>query len=134
MIKRFLFVSIFLLGCISPLNAEIKKGYPKYNFHEKYIDKELPENRNNNLINKCLKEANQKLDSLIQKRISSKGDCDKDGFESLACSVERSQESFNTYYQNECTWNMYGAMYSYCEIILKKDRLKWLDKTLVKDN
>ena len=61
MIKRFLFVSIFLLGCISPLNAEIKKRYPNYNFHEKCIDKELPENRNNNLINKCLKEANEKI-------------------------------------------------------------------------
>ena len=103
MIKRFLLVSIFLLGCISPLNAEIKKGYPKYNFHEKCIDKELPENRNNNLINKCLKEANEKLASLIQKRISSKGYCQKEVFESLAYSVKRSQESFRSYYQTECT-------------------------------
>ena len=136
MIKKFLFVSIFLIGCISPLNAETKKEYTKYNFYEECLDKELPENRNNNLINKCLKKANEKLDSLIQKRISSKGDCQKEGFESLACSVRRSQESFKSYYQTECTWNMYGAMYSYCEMMLKKDRLKWLDKTLgdIKNN
>ena len=120
MIKRFLFVSIYLMGCISHLNAEIKKGYPKYNFYEKCIDKELSENSNNNLINKCLKEANEKLDSLIQKIISSKGYCQKEGFESLACSVKRSQESFKTYYQTECTWNMYGAMYNYCEMMFKK--------------
>ena len=130
MIIRSLFVSIFLVGCISPLNAEIKKDYTKYNFHEKCVDKELTENRNNNLINKCLKEANEKIDLLIQKKISSKGDCEKDGFESIACSIKRSQESFKTYYQTECTWNMYGAMYSYCEMMLKGDRLKWLDKTI----
>ena len=86
------------------------------------------------MINKCLKEGNEKLDSLIKERISSKGDCQKEGFESLACSLKRSQESFKTYYQTESTWNMYDVMYSYCEIMLKKDRLKWLDKTLFKNN
>ena len=114
------------LGYIAPLNSETnkEKDYSKYTFYEKCMESD------NSSVSKCLKEANKKLDSLIQKKISSKGDCKKDGFESLACSVNRSQKSFKTYYQTECTWNMYGAMYSYCEIMLKKDRLKWLDKTL----
>ena len=117
---------------MSPLYSEIdenNKNY-KYYFYEKCMKS------NNSLVSKCLKEANEKLDSLIQKRISSKGDCQKEGFESLACSVERSQESFKKYYRSECTWNMYGAMYSYCEMMLKKDRLEWLDKTLgnIKNN
>ena len=34
------------------------------------------------------------------------------------------------YYQTECTWNKYGPHYQYCEMMLKKDRLRWLDKTL----
>ena len=111
---------------MSPLYSEIDENNEnsKYSFYEKCMES------NNSSVSKCLKEANEKLDSLIQKRISSKGNCEKDGFESLACSVKRSQESFKTYYRSECTWHMYGAMYSYCEIMLKKDRLKWLDKTL----
>ena len=110
---------------ISTLKSQTneEKDYSKYSFYEKYIESD------NSSFGKFLKEANEKIDSLIQKRISSKGDCEKDGFESLACSVKRSQESFKTYYQTECTWHMYGAMYSYCEMMLKKDRLKWLDKT-----
>ena len=42
------------------------------------------------------------------------GDFQKEGFESLACYVKRSQESFKSYYQTDCTWNLYGAMYNYC--------------------
>ena len=126
MIKNLVFISMIFFGSISPLNSETneEKDYSKYSFYEKCMESD------NSSVSKCLKEANEKIDSLIQKRISSKGDCEKDGFESLACSVKRSQESFKTYYQTECTWNMYGAMYSYCEMMLKKDRLKWLDKTL----
>tara|TARA_B100000575_G_scaffold292802_1_gene302170 strand:+ start:853 stop:1068 length:216 start_codon:yes stop_codon:yes gene_type:complete len=67
----------------------------------------------NSSVSKCLREVNKKLDALIQKRISSKGDCEKDGFESLDCSVKRSQDSFKTYYQTECNWHMCGEMYSY---------------------
>ena len=127
MIKNLVFISMIFFGSISPLNAETneEKDYSKYTFYEKCMESD------NSSVSKCLKEANEKLDSLIQKRISSKGDCEKEGFESLACSVKRSQKSFKTYYQTECTWNMYGAMYSYCEMMLKKDRLLWLDKTLV---
>ena len=123
--KKLLFLT-FLFSLLSPVYSDISedKENSKYSFYEKCMENE------NSSVSKCLKEANEKLDSLIQKRISSKGDCDKDGFESLACSVKRSQKSFKTYYQTECTWNMYGAMYSYCEMMLKKDRLKWLDKTL----
>ena len=123
---KILFLPILFLGFMSPLYSEIDEDNEnaKYSFYEKCMESD------NSSVSKCLKEANEKLDSLIQKKISSKGDCEKDGFESLACSVERSQKSFKTYYQTECTWNMYGAMYSFCEMMLKKDRLQWLDKTL----
>ena len=123
--KKLLFLT-FLFSLLSPVYSDISedKENSKYSFYEKCMES------NNSSVSKCLKESNEKLDLLIQKRITSKGDCDKDGFESLACSVKRSQESFKTYYQTECTWNMYGAMYSYCEMMLKKDRLKWLYKTL----
>ena len=127
MIRKKLLFGILFLSFLSPVNADTneEKDYSKYSFYEKCMES------NNSSVSKCLKESNEKLDSLIQKKISSKGDCEKDGFESLACSVNRSQKSFKTYYQTECTWNMYGAMYSYCEMMLKKDRLLWLDKTLV---
>ena len=127
-----LFLLLLILGFIEPTISETneKKEYDQYDFYEKCIDKELPENHNFSFINNCLTEANEKLDSLIQKRISSTGDCENEGFESLPCSVNRSQESFKTYYRTECTWNMYGAMYGFCEIMLKKDRLKWLDMTI----
>ena len=123
---KILFLPILFLGFMSPLYSEIGENNEnlKYSFYEKCMESD------NDSVSKCLREVNEKLDALIQKRISSKGDCEKDGFESLACSVKRSQESFKTYYQTECTWHMYGAMYSYCEMMLKKDRLKWLDKTL----
>ena len=123
---KILFLPILFLGFMSPLYSEIGENNEnlKYSFYEKCMESD------NDSVSKCLREVNEKLDALIQKRISSKGDCEKDGFESLACSVKRSQESFKTYYQTECTWHMYGALYSYCEMMLKKDRLKWLDKTL----
>ena len=123
---KILFLPILFLSFMSPLYSEIGENNEnlKYSFYEKCMESD------NDSVSKCLREVNEKLDALIQKRISSKGDCEKDGFESLACSVKRSQESFKTYYQTECTWHMYGALYSYCEMMLKKDRLKWLDKTL----
>ena len=63
MIKRFLFVSIFLLGCISPLNAEIKKEYSKYDFYAKCLDDALPRKINNGLVWECSMESNKKLDA-----------------------------------------------------------------------
>ena len=132
MIKNLVFISMIFFGSISPLNAENKEKnvYGKYDFYSKCLDDALPRTMNNGLVYECSIKSKEKIDNLIQEKISSKGDCDKEGFESHACSLKRSQEAFKTYYQTECTWNKYGTMYSYCEMTLKKDRLKWLDKTL----
>ena len=130
---KILFVLPILILCfISPLKSETnkEKEYGKYDFYAKCLDDALPIKMNNGLVYQCSMKAKEKIDNLIQEKISSKGDCDKEGFESHSFSLKRSQEAFKTYYQTECTWNKYGTMYSYCEMMLKKDRLKWLDKTL----
>ena len=120
------------IGFFSPLNSETseKKRYDKYDFYSKCLDETQPRKLNNGLVYECSMKAKEKIDNLIQEKISSKGECEKERFESHACSLKKSQEAFKTYYQTECTWNKYGTMYSYCEMMLKKDRLKWLDKTL----
>ena len=130
--KTIFLSPLILLFFIFPLNAETneKKEYGKYDFYSKCLDDALPRTMNNGLVYECSMKSKEKIDNLIQEKISSKGDCDKEGFESHACSLKRSQEAFKTYYQTECTWNKYGTMYAYCEVMLKKDRLKWLDKTL----
>ena len=129
--KKLLFGILFLIF-LSPVNSETKdkKEYGKYDFYSKCLDDALPKKMNNALVWECSTKASKKLDSLIQKQISSRGDCDKEGFESHACQLKRSQTAFKTYYQSECTWNKYGPHYPYCEMMLKKDRIKWLDKTL----
>ena len=129
--KKLLFGILFLIF-LSPVNSETKdkKEYGKYDFYAKCLDDALPKKMNNALVWECSTKASKKLDSLIQKQISSRGDCDKEGFESHACQLKRSQTAFKTYYQSECTWNKYGPHYPYCEMMLKKDRIKWLDKTL----
>tara|TARA_B100000212_G_scaffold71229_1_gene50161 strand:+ start:588 stop:1001 length:414 start_codon:yes stop_codon:yes gene_type:complete len=136
--KKFLFLPLLFIGFFLPLDGETneEKEYPKYSFYAKCLDDALPKKLNNGLVWECSMQASKELDSLIQKQVSSKGDCKTEGFESHACQLERSQKAFKTYYQTECTWNMYGAMYSYCEMMLKKDRLEWLDKTLgnIKNN
>ena len=130
--RIILLLPILFLSFLSPVNSEIKdkKEYGKYDFYSKCLDDALPRTMNNGLVYECSMKSKEKIDNLIQDKISSKGDCDQEGFESHACSLKRSQEAFKTYYQTECTWNKYGTMYSYCEMMLKKDRLKWLDKTL----
>ena len=130
--RIILLLPILFLSFLSPVNSETKekKEYGKYDFYSKCLDDALPKKLNNGLVYECSMKAKEKIDTLMQKKISSKGDCDKEGFESHARSLKRSQEAFKTYYQTECTWNKYGTMYSYCEMMLKKDRLKWLDKTL----
>ena len=130
--RKVLFLPFFFLFFVFPLNAETnkEKEYGKYDFYSKCLDDALPRTMNNGLVYECSMKSKEKIDNLIQEKISSKGDCDKKGFESHACSLKRSQEAFKTYYQTECTWNKYGTMYSYCEMMLKKDRLKWLDKTI----
>ena len=130
---KTIFLSPLILLCfIFPINAEKneKKEYGKYDFYSKCLDDALPRTMNNGLVYECSMKSKEKIDTLIQEKISSKGECDKKGFESHACLLKRSQEAFKTYYQTECTWNKYGTMYAYCEVMLKKDRLKWLDKTL----
>ena len=131
LMKSIVFVYCLFLFLIFPLNAEAnkKKEYGKYDFYSKCLDDALPRKMNNGLVYECSMKSKEKIDNLIQEKISSKGECEKEGFESHACSLKRSQEAFKTYYQTECTWNQYGTMYSYCEMMLKKDRLKWLDKT-----
>ena len=130
--KKLLLMPFLFLISISPINSETKEKrvYGKYDFYAKCLDDALPRTINNGLVYECSMKSKEKIDNLIQEKISSKGNCDKEGFESHACSLKRSQEAFKTYYQTECTWNKYGTMYSYCEMMLKKDRLIWLDKTL----
>ena len=130
--RVILFLPVLFLSVLSPVYSETneKKEYGKYDFYSKCLEDALPRTMNNGLVYECSMKAKEKFENLIQEKISSKGDCDKEGFESHACSLKRSQEAFKTYYQTECTWNKYGTMYSYCEMMLKKDRLKWLDKTL----
>ncbi len=130
--KKLLLIPFLFWIFISPINSETKekKDIGKYDFYAKCLDDALPRKLNNGLVYECSMKAKEKIENLIQEKISSKGECDKEGFESHACSLKRSQEAFKTYYQTECTWNKYGTMYSYCEMMLKKDRLKWLDKTL----
>ena len=138
LMKTIFLSPLIILFFIFPLNAETneQKEYGKYNFYSKCLDDALPKKMNTGLVWECSTKASKELDSLIQKQIFSKGDCDKEGFESHACQLKRSQTAFKTYYQTECTWNKYGTHYPYCEMVLKKDRLKWLDKTLgtIKNN
>ena len=130
--RIILLLPILFLSFLSPVNSETKekKEYGKYDFYAKCLDDALPKTLNTGLVYECSLKAKEKITALIQEKISSKGDCDKEGLESHSCSLKRSQEAFKTYYQTECTWNKYGTMYTYCEMMLKKDRLKWLDKTL----
>ena len=130
--KKLLFMPLLFLFFVFPINAETneKKEYGKYDFYSKCLDDALPRPMNNGLVYECSMKANEKISALIQKKVSSKGDCDKEGFESHACTLQRSQKAFKNYYQSECNWNKYGTMYVYCEMMLKKDRLIWLDKTL----
>ena len=130
--KNILFIPFLFLFFVFPLNSETnkKKEYGKYDFYAKCLDDALPKKLNTGLVYECSLKAKEKITALIEEKISSKGECDKEEFESHACLLKRSQEAFKTYYQTECTWNKYGTMYSYCEMMLKKDRLEWLDKTL----
>ena len=130
--KSLIFTPLVFLFFVFPLNAETnaKKEYGIYDFYAKCLDDALPRTMNNGLVWECSLKASKELDSLIQKKISSKGDCEKKGFESHACQLKRSQTAFKTYYQTECTWNEYGMHYPYCEMMLKKDRLIWLDTSL----
>ena len=103
--RIILLLPILFLSFLSPVNSEIKekKEYGKYSFYSRCLDEALPRTMNNGLVYECSMKAKEKIDTLIQEKISSKGDCDKEGFKSHACSLKRSQEAFKTYYQTECT-------------------------------
>ena len=128
-IKQILYIS--LLFFVFPLNAQNndKKVYSKYAFYSKCLDDALPIRINNGLVWICSNHAIEKLDILIMSRISSKGKCnERDG--SHACTLKKSQDAFNKYVDATCKENKFGLHSIYCEMMLKKDRLKWLDKTL----
>ena len=121
--KFLIFLPFFILTFVTPVNSETneKKEYGKFDFYTKCLDDALPKTLNTGLVYECSLKAKEKIDNLIQEKISSKGDCDKEGFESHACFLKRSQKAFKTYYQTECTLNKYGTIYSFCEMMLKKD-------------
>ena len=130
MIRRKLLFGILFLSFLSPVNAETneEKDYSKYAFYSKCLDDALPQRINNGLVWFCSNQAIEKLDVLIKSRISSRGKCN-DMYESHACVLKKSQDAFEKYVNATCKENKYGVHYPYCEMMLKKDRLKWLDKT-----
>ena len=75
------------IGFFSPLNSETnkQKEYGKYDFYSKCLDDALPRTINNGLVYECSMKSKEKIDNLIQEKISSKGECEKEGFESHAC-------------------------------------------------
>ena len=128
-IWQILFFS--LLFFVFPVNAENnqKKGYLKFAFYSKCLEDSLPQRINNGLVWFCSNQAIVKLDVLIKSRISSKGKCNERD-DAHACILKKSQDAFNKYVDATCKENKYGLHSIYCEMMLKKDRLKWLDKTL----
>ena len=133
MIRKKLLFGILFLSFLSPVNAETnkEKEYPKYSFYSKCLDDALPQTINNGLVWFCSNQAIEKLDVLIKSRISSRGKC-YENFEkygSHACVLKKSQDAFEKDVNATCKENKYGVHYPYCEMMLKKDRLKWLDKT-----
>ncbi len=114
-----------------PLNAENnkKKEYSKYDFYSRCLDDALPQRINNGLVWYCSNGAIERLDVDIKSKILSKGKCNE-GDESHACTLKKSQAAFYRYVDASCEENKYGLHSIYCEMILKEDRLKWLDKTL----
>ena len=129
---QFLFLSLCFVGFLSLLYSKTvdKKEfkYSKYAFYSKCLDDALPQTINNGLVWFCSKQAIEKLDNLIKGRIYSRGKC-YENYESHACVLKKSQDAFEKYVNATCKENKYGVHYPYCEMMLKKDRLKWLDKT-----
>ena len=93
------------------------------------MDDASPKRINNGLVWFCSNQAIMKLDVLINSRISSKGKCDRRD-NSHACILKKSQDAFDKYVDASCKENKYGLHSIYCEMMLKKDLIKWLDKTL----
>ena len=93
------------------------------------MDDALPQRINNGLVWFCSNQAIVKLDVLINSKISSIEKCNELE-DSHACILKKSQDAFNKYVDASCKENKYSLHSIYCEMMLKKDRLKWLDKTL----
>ena len=132
MIRKKLLFGFLFLTFLSPLYSETvdekEYKYSKYAFYSKCLDDALPQRINNGLVWFCSNQAIEKLDVLINSRISSRGECN-DMYESHACTLKKSQDAFEKYVNATCKENKYGMHSIYCEMMLKKDRLKWLDKT-----
>ena len=122
-IRQILFISLLFFAF--PLNAENnkKKEYSKYAFYSKCLDDALPQRINNGLVWFCSNHAIVKLDVLIMTRISSRGKCNEREY-SHACILKKSQTAFNKYLDALCKENKFGLHSIYCEMMLKKDRLK----------
>ena len=132
--KKYILLTLLFFTLISPINSETKekKEYGQYAFYSKCLDDALPQRINNGLVWFCSNQAIEKLDVLINSRISSRGKC-YENFEkygSHACVLKKSQDAFEKYVNATCKENKYSLMNPYCEMMLKKDRLKWLDKSL----
>ena len=63
-IKIFVFISMICLGYIAPLNSETneEKDYSKYTFYEKCMESD------NSSVSKCLKEANEKIEEVVEQQ------------------------------------------------------------------
>ena len=132
--KKYILLTLLFFTFLSPINSETKekKEYGQYAFYSKCLDDALPQRINNGLVWFCSNQAIEKLDVLINSRISSRGKC-YENFEkygSHACVLKKSQDAFEKYVNATCKENKYSLMNPYCEMMLKKDRLKWLDKSL----
>ena len=88
--KSILFIYLLFLFFVSPLNAEKneKKEYSKYDTYSKCLDDALPRTMNNGLVYECSMKSKEKIDNLIQEKISSKVNVKKN-FESHACQLKR---------------------------------------------
>ena len=128
--KKYILLTLLFFTFLSPINSETKekKEYGKYAFYALCLDDALPQRINNGLVWFCSNQAIEKLDVLINSRISSRGKCNEI-YESHACTLKQSQDTFERYVDATCKENKYGLHSIYCEMMLKKDRLKWLDKT-----
>ena len=88
--RVILFLPVLFLSVLSPVYSETneKKEYGKYDFYSKCLDDALPRKMNNGLVYECSMKSKEKIDNLIQEKISSKGECDNEGFESHACQLK----------------------------------------------
>ena len=70
--RIILLLPILFLSFLSPVNSEIKekKEYGEYSFYSKCLDEALPRTMNNGLVYECSMKAKEKIDTLIQEKIS----------------------------------------------------------------